>query len=152
MANAFKLTEEIVYQVGELTALGVPIEIMAPALGVSDVSIYNWKKRGEELFQTGKRPRSPHDRLCVELFKSRKKGQSRFIANNLKNIAVSASKNWQASAWLLERRFPNYFGRIDRQPVDETSVPEITERQSLDSTNEDDLKRQYESYKLQFLK
>lgn len=149
MANAYKLTREIISRVQELTAIGVPIEIMAPALGVSDVSIYNWKKRGERISKKKSQPRKDHDKLCVELFRARKKGINQFIANNLLHINRAAPKNWQASAWLLERRFPEHFGRIERQPNDSLNITTKVVLKSIKDASDEELRHKYDAYKQQ---
>lgn len=149
MANAYKLTEEIVAHVETLTAIGVPIEEMAPALGVSDVSIYNWKKRGEQLFEKNKKPKNEHDRLCMELFKARKKGVLRFITTNLNYIKQATPKNWQAAAWLLERRFPTHFGKEKIEDGRERSEANKVDLGKLDGLSNEELRRKYDAHKLQ---
>lgn len=149
MANAYKLTEEIITRIQELTAIGVPIEVMAPALGVSYVSVYNWKKRGEKLLKRNSTPRKRHDKLCVELFKARKKGINQFIANNLLNINRAGPKNWQASAWLLERRFPDHFARVDRATSEEALNKSKVNIKNLQELSNEELQQKYDAYKLQ---
>lgn len=146
MGNAFKLSDEIVKQVEELTALGVPIEVMAPALGVSYGSLYGWKRKGEKFFEGNKKPKTEIDALCLQLFKARKKGLNRFVAANLQHIVRAAPKNWQAAAWLLERRFPEYFAKQEpKEKDDKNKQPELT---SAGKLSDEVLIRQYESYKL----
>lgn len=42
-----------------------------------------------------------------------KKASVKFKLKHLKNISDAASKNWQASAWILERKFKREFSRVE---------------------------------------
>lgn len=149
MANAFKLNKTIVAQVEKLTAQGVPIEVMAPALGASFHSIYSWKKRGERLKKKGLKPKSEHDALCVELFEARKRGEMSLIESNLKMIRVASLKSWQAAAWILERRYPQYFGKIERTIDDESQNKNKVALSKLEELSNEELQQKYDAYKLQ---
>jgi len=48
-----------------------------------------------------------------------KKSESAFKMKHVRNIADASTKTWQASAWLLERKFPEEYG--DRGRLDITS-------------------------------
>lgn len=45
--------------------------------------------------------------------------EAAFIDSQIANIREAAKKNWQASAWLLERKFPEHFS----QPQVQLSLP-----------------------------
>lgn len=42
------------------------------------------------------------------------KAEAEFIAETVGRIAIHGRDNWQALAWILERRWPAEFGRQDR--------------------------------------
>ena len=58
-----------------------------------------------------------------------KKAEAKFIAWNEQQIMSAAKKgNWQAAAWLLERKYPDEFGRRERQEIKisaEIKAPEL---------------------------
>jgi len=71
----------------------------ALAVGVSYNTFLEWTKR------------FPEFRESVE--RAEAQARQRFVGQ----IAVAAQTTWQAAAWYLERRIPEYWGRRDRLDV-----------------------------------
>ena len=71
------------------------------AVGISEASLYN-KLNSEK-------------KEDLEFFESLKKAHIRFKTRHVKNIADAGSGQWQASAWLLERKFKQEFGKVEMQ-------------------------------------
>lgn len=75
-------------------------------------SVQNWQAVGEEAWTKagGLIDKVASDkRVFVEFFLDMKKAKNEFIDANLKIIAAAGPKQWQASAWLLERTNPGLF-------------------------------------------
>jgi hypothetical protein len=78
--------------------------------GINESTFYAWMKRGQEETE-GK---------FMEFSKSIKKAENIAEAFHLENIRKAATGEdngnpvWQASAWYLERRYPDSWGRRDR--------------------------------------
>lgn len=53
------------------------------------------------------------------------KAEEAFIAECTKIIYAAAPKTWQAAAWLLERKWPDQFGRRDRLSIDQLMDREV---------------------------
>ena len=49
----------------------------------------------------------------VEFRESVKRAQVDFKLKHLKNISKAGDTQWQASAWILERKFKEEFGKVD---------------------------------------
>ena len=76
--------------------------------GISEASLYNWMEKADRDVASGL---TSKDSVYVEFLEKIKKARATCQANHLLTIQqASASGSWQASAWILERRFPSEFG------------------------------------------
>lgn len=82
-------------------------ETAAKAAGLSTTQFYEWLRRGRE----GDRP---YDLFLEQVEEARAEGESR----NVMLIAKAAQSNWQAAAWLLERRHPERWARPSQRDKD----------------------------------
>lgn len=81
--------------------------------GVSEPTLYTWLNKGEEDEKNGNTKS-----IYFKFFKDYKKAKSDFVMRHMVRITeASDNGNWQASAWLLERRCPQDFA-IMNKPVD----------------------------------
>lgn len=84
-------------------ATGLTNKDACNAVGISEESLY-------------KRTRKPKEDCTpdeIEFVESLKKAQIKFKLQHLQNISKAGSKHWQASAWILERKFKREFGRLE---------------------------------------
>ena len=97
-----KLNKEVCKTIADGITLGMPYEHAAVSAGVSYDTFNNWMKKGK-VQKSGK---------YFEFFKTIKEAEAKGIKNNLALITKSSKEgSWQASAWILERRHPEEFGR-----------------------------------------
>jgi hypothetical protein len=65
------------------------------------------------------------------------RAESEFIAETVARIATHGRDNWQALAWILERRWPADFGRQDRIKLEMeatlTEVRQAAEAEGIDA-------------------
>jgi hypothetical protein len=100
-----KLTPEIKDKIGTNITLGMPLKFAAQAAGISESTFYEWMSRGEKEKKGQFSEFSEYIKEC----------QSKAVQLHLKLITKAAKDgSWQASAWILERRHPEEFGRRDR--------------------------------------
>lgn len=90
-------------------------EAAASTAGVTSRSLSNWVNRGEEAFTTGGKL-AIKDKIYIDFFLAIKKAEADAEARLLSNI-IDGVKNWQASAWWLERRFPQVWGATTRHEL-----------------------------------
>ena len=138
-----KLTDTVIADVKKLLFLGVPHNKIGDYLGLSNRTFYNWMSQGEALRDKVlagelKRPKAEEKRL-IQLFHTVKRGDAEFVRNNLVKMAAASNdgKNWQAIAWMLERRFPKEFGRKDSLAVggDPKNPLNIKHQNKVDTSN-----------------
>lgn len=104
MGRPTKLTPEVRAMLVNLIKSGQPIANACSVVGIDESTFYNWKVRAEA---------GEHDFL--DFFKSLKRAEDECQAMHLANITAHSKRSWQASAWLLERRWSGTFARA--QPV-----------------------------------
>ena len=104
-----KLNPTIKKQIGDNITLGMPLKFAAEAAGISEATFYNWMNRGE----------SESKGQFFEFHEYIKECQSKAVQLHLKLITKAATEGaWQASAWILERRHPEEFGRREKIEMD----------------------------------
>lgn len=60
--------------------------------------------------------------VYVAFYHRFKKAEAQFQRKHIKNIEDFGEKTWQASAWLLERKFPDDFGNRQNVNFDDAKV------------------------------
>lgn len=101
-----KLTRESVKQAVKLVENGASNADVIAMLGVNESTFYRWLKN----------PKSDNQRqLCKDL----KKAAVKRKLWHVQRITEAANNGkWQASAWYLERCFPQEFGQAQRITID----------------------------------
>ena len=106
MGRQTLLNEDIISKVGEYKASGMSNTGVSDFLGISSRAYYNWINKGEADEENGEYT------IYVQFIHTLKKANETFKQSRLQNIVKAAdSDNWQAAAWILERKFPEEFGR-----------------------------------------
>ncbi len=106
MGRKTKLTPELQQKAVQLIAAGNYVSVACQYLGVSESTWYRWMEEGEKAKSGKKR----------EFWESIKKAESAAEMRAVNGIIQAGSKNWQAYAWYLERKFPDRWGK--RQKID----------------------------------
>lgn len=110
-----KLTSKLVEQAVEMKSHGLTNADICRALGVSETAWYKWLKE-------------PDTKLKVALVEGLKKSEAQYKEELLSRVMGASEKpqHWTAAAWLLERRYPDEFGRAERTREDKAEeVPQI---------------------------
>ena len=97
-----KLTKELVKKAIELKSDGMSDKDICIACGVSQSAFYRWQENG------GKSD------LQRELVEGLKKAESNYKGALLRSIKEQGKKDWRALCWLLERKYPEEYSRVDR--------------------------------------
>ena len=108
MPTKSKLTKELIEKAVKIVERGNYYKVAIDVLGISEHTWYNWMRQGE--VDTNKGVNS----LMAQFFQSIKKAEATAIDRNLSIIQKAAMEgNWQASAWYLERKYPEQWGKRD---------------------------------------
>lgn len=105
-----KITDAFTKAIGE----GVSIVAACQFAGVCERTYYTWTSKGE----AGKEP-------YIQFVQAIKKAEAKAEQRWVRVIETHAADTWTAAAWLLERRFPDRWGRRERVQQEHSGGLEI---------------------------
>ena len=91
MARKTKLTDELSKKICAFIASGATNEDACKLTGIGESSFYDWIKRFPEFSEAVKKASVDFKRAHI--------------------LKIAMDESWQSSAWLLERRFPEEYGK-----------------------------------------
>ncbi|MBS6611825.1 MAG: hypothetical protein KH279_00960 [Collinsella intestinalis] len=104
-----KLTQELVDKAIALKADGVSNGGIICALGIHESTFYRWIG-------------DPKNKLQRELSEGLKQEEAAFkqaLLTTIRAAALARNQYWTAAAWLLERKYPDKYGKADRRRDEE---------------------------------
>lgn len=116
-----KLTHELADHLVALLRAGNYVAVAVRAAGISRALFYQWLDRGAS--------DAPEDAVYADLRERVEEAKAHAEARHVASIAKAASENWQAAAWLLERMYPDRWGRVSVRMRD-TSAETTSEEKS----------------------
>ena len=116
MPAKLKLTRKLVDQSVELKRDGLCDADIIAAIGVNQSTFYRWLKDGEDAKSGVKRT------LYTELKKAESE-YKRSLLTTIKSAAMSRAQYWTAAAWLLERKYPMEYGKMERKAEETDNAP-----------------------------
>lgn len=99
----------------EALRLGLPYKQAAHYGGVTYQTLLNWKRRAEE-------GDSGFVAFVAAMHKAEAEGAIALML--LIRAAAEQPRNWRAAAWILERRWPEYYGRPYKSKPAPPAAPE----------------------------
>lgn len=108
-----KLTYELINELETLIKEGYTNQDCCAVLDVSEASFYGWINRAEEISQSEDELAKSENQIYLELVKTLKRADTQRKIDLKGKIERHGNKSWQALAWLLERGYPNEFGKQD---------------------------------------
>lgn len=117
-----KLTPAIQRRIAKAIRLGLTYALAAEYGGISYFTFNNWMKAGEEV-DTETDPDNPY----LQFLQAVKKSEADLAVEIMTEIKAASKdpKHWQAGAWILERRWPEMYGRqrIEHSGPDGGPIP-----------------------------
>lgn len=113
MPRPTKLNNEIIEDICKVISNGGTNTDACNVCCINPSTFYLWVSKAEEDKMCGKKS------IYVEFSNELKKAESKYKLAHLGviNKAALKAETWQASAWLLERKFPKEFAKTDRIAV-----------------------------------
>lgn len=104
-----KMTDELIDNISSAFSLGLSTRGACDYVGISEPTYYSYINKAEDEIEKGK---TEEQSKYVKFFNTVKKAKAACRVFHMTQIRNAASSgNWQASAWTLERCFPDEFGR-----------------------------------------
>lgn len=121
MARPTKLNDDVCEVLCECIELGMAYQHACDCARISYVTFQAWKHKAERIMEAKTPSRYTVDeKNFVTFLNNIKAAESNGIRKNLRNI-IKASEGdadnrpqWQAGAWILERRHPEQFARLEK--------------------------------------
>lgn len=105
MARPTKLTDELTDVLCENIELGMPYKLACQAAGINYDTFNEWMKKGAE----------GSNKKFIEFSDQVRASEAECAKRNLDNLRKAADNGSVASSmWLLERRYPDEFGKRDK--------------------------------------
>ena len=126
-----KLDDECIQQLVEAMKDGLSIDIACDYVGINRSTFFRWQKNAKQIYKElgeGTRKPSkltPRQEKLVAFLKQMLQAVAAYELELLKRIKEQ-SPRWQASAWILERRFRERYAR--RVLVDDDAYAKDVER------------------------
>lgn len=116
-----KLNKTLEEEIVKFLQLGNYVETVCAMVGLSKSTFYDWVKRGaresDRVSKDGRLRIRKDERKYVEFSYAVKKAMAHSEVRDVALIGKASEKNWQASAWRLERKYPERWGRKDNHDV-----------------------------------
>ena len=114
-----KLTARCQEKLVEAIASGLPLKSAAALAGISYETLNRWKKRGED-----SNGGPEYRQFCHAL----EQANAAAMQYHVQNITEKSRLDWRASAWILEKRVREDFGKdqVEQKSHPLTTPPKIT--------------------------
>jgi hypothetical protein len=107
MARRTKLTPQVQALFIQALEMSMTIDLASKYAGITNSTFYNWMDRGKR----------EGEGIYFEFLETVNKAIARSALINMAVIQKAAKNGtWQASAWILERRHPEEYGRQKKDP------------------------------------
>lgn len=113
--NRSKLTPDMPDKLAALLRAGNYMGVAARASGIAHRTLQEWLQRGLS--------HRPEDELYRELREKVDKARAEGEALHVARIAKAAEEDWHASAWFLERSYPERWARSQPRPFEPSELP-----------------------------
>jgi len=112
------LTDELADRLVALLRAGNYIGVACRAVGIGSSTYRQWMARG----RTGKAADAAYRTFRERMEQAHAEGEAVLAAE----IAKAARSHWAAAAWILERQYPERWGRVSVRVREEAPAPEPT--------------------------
>ena len=112
-----KITEDLIKIICELKGKGMSNKDICMAVGIHEATLYRWLNK----------PSARLHRVLSEEFKKAEARYKQELLDTIRGAALAKRQYRTAAAWLLERKYPEEFGRPEtrKTAVESEDAPKI---------------------------
>lgn len=112
-----KITEDLIKIICELKGKVMSNKDICMAVGIHEATLYRWLNK----------PSARLHRVLSEEFKKAEARYKQELLDTIRGAALAKRQYWTAAAWLLERKYPDEFGRPEtrKTAVESEDAPKI---------------------------
>lgn len=101
---------EILDKAVKMASKPIAVETIAQAIGVPRQTLLTWLERGEAFGEDS-------DDWRADFYMRFAQARANVQASLVEGLELKGEKDWKSNAWLLERLFPNAYGKNERVVV-----------------------------------
>ena len=122
-----KLNPKVQKRIYQAIRAGNYKEVACQFAGICSTTLRNWVSKGKQSESKG-------NDNCVyyHFLKGLEEAEAEAEVRNVAIVQRAAEKQWQASAWMLERRHPDRWSRNDKHRLEVKAEVEVDDRSSRD--------------------
>ena len=155
MGAPLKINEEIIFQIAKAVKNGNYIETASAYVNIDKTTLYDWLRRGrkerDRVRKDGRLRIRKDEQIFVNFSHAVEKALAEAEMRDVMIIGKAGETQWQASAWRLERKFPDKWGRhrnvsdldIEEQKARIRQINATADKMSGEGTDIEDLAEVY---------
>lgn len=129
IGRSTKLTSEVQKIIVETLRVGATFTAAAGRAGVAESTIHKWRQAGKGNSPSSRIRHSKRlEEFALAVDRALADAETRLVGT----VNKASSQQWQAAAWLLERRWAGQYGRRDHLEMDAT-VTQRPPREEMDA-------------------
>ena len=106
MARPVKLTSRTIVNICQNILTGATYQACAISAGISYETFNEWRKGGREAAAKDPSKRTEPQNLMLEFSEAVDRANAELEISLMKSIKTRGKRDWKATAWILQNRFP----------------------------------------------
>lgn len=109
MARPIKLNSRLIVKICRNILTGATYQACAVATGISYDTFNEWRKGAMVALEKQPSRRTDNDNLFIEFSEAVNQANAELEISLMKSIKTKGRRDWKATAWILQNRFPQHY-------------------------------------------
>lgn len=120
MARPTKIDSSLIKKIVENILTGATYQACAKAAGISYDTFNEYRKGAKEAAKKLAKDRTENERLMIEFSEAVDRANAELEISLMKSIKTKGKRDWKATAWILQNRFPDSYS--ERKEINVNNV------------------------------